>query len=214
MAKFTIYQTTNPTAPPENYTSLFVDSTDGHLKSIDSNGTIVDLQNTVGDISTPLWTYVTKFDGGVSYDLVVDEFGLRNKILKFIYTFEIPDSAIGDDRKLLFTNAECTQTFKLSSGQNESGPVSLIDDSNSGLYPTIKTFKGEMIVNMVAATAGIPQNRYTTNTVICTDIINEPKHAVRAKIITSATPKDDGFEIIVPTGCTFETSVFEMYEPD
>lgn len=211
MAKLTIYQTTNPTAPPENYTSLFVDSVDGHLKSIDSNGTIVDLQNTVGDISTPLWTYVTKFDGGVSYDLVVDEFGLRNKILKFIYTFEIPDSVIGDDRKLFFTNAECTQTFKLSSGQNKSGPVPLIDSS---MASHTKTFKGEMIVNMVAATAGIPQNRYTTNTVICTDTTNEPIHAVRAKIITSITPEDDGFEIIVPTGCNFVTSVFEMYEPD
>jgi hypothetical protein len=212
MAKFTIFQTTNPTAPPENYTSFFVDSTDGHLKSIDSNGTIVDLQNTVGDISTPLWTYVTKFDGGVSYDLVVDEFGLRNKILKFIYTFEIPDSVIGDDRKLLFTNAECTQTFKLSSGQTNSGPVPLIDDST---VSALRTYKGEMIVNMVAATAGIPQNRYTTNTVHCTNTLySSHKHAVQAIIITSETPKDDGFEIIVPTGCTFETSVFEMYEPD
>ncbi len=211
MAKFTIYQTTNPTAPPENYTSLFVDSTDGHLKSIDSNGTIVDLQNTVGDISTPLWTYVTKFDDGVSYDLVADEFGLRNKILKFIYTFEIPDFVRDNDRKLLFTNAECTQTFKNNRGDISSGSVPLIDDSS---FSDTKTFKGEMIVNMVAATGKIPQNRYTTNTVICTNILDELNYTVQAKIITSTTPKDDGFEIIVPTGCTFETSVFEMYEPD
>lgn len=209
MAKFTIYQTTNPTAPPENYTSLFVDSTDGHLKSIDSNGTIVDLQNTVGDISGPLWTYCFKFNGGFRYNLALDNFGLRNKILKFIYIFEIPNSVEGDERKLLLTNAECTQTFKINTGEIDSGPVPLIDDSSS---KGTKTFKGEMIVNMVAAKE-IPQNRYTTNTVICIDELNEPNYAVQARIITSTSPKEDFIEIIVPAGCQFKALVFEMYAP-
>ncbi len=62
MAKFTIFQTTNPTAPPENYTSLFVDSTDGHIKTIDENGTVVDLQK------QSEWTYLGEYTGN-SIDL-------------------------------------------------------------------------------------------------------------------------------------------------